>query len=100
MRVHQELIAERLTEWATDAVLEVTAADADGAARIAEEALGVVRFFMRRHVKVNVEIHKIGLVGEISSGVRPATANGWPFRAVSTAGMVATRTSCPTATKK
>ena len=87
MRLQQEIVAERLTEWADDAVLEVTAADADRAARLAEEAMAVVRFFMRPHLQVNVEVHKVGLVGEIPGGLRdyiilwdddqPIAAAGW-----------------------
>jgi hypothetical protein len=87
MRLHQELIAERVTEWASDAVMELTAADADAAARIAEEALAIVRFFMRPHVRVNVAVHKIGLVRQIPDGIRryivlwdhdqPIAGDGW-----------------------
>ena len=87
VRIQQELIAERLTEWANDAVVEVTAMDNESANHIAEEALAILRFYMRPHVQVNVEIHKIGLAGEIPEAIRhqitlwdegkPIAATGW-----------------------
>jgi hypothetical protein len=69
MSLHQELVAEQVVKWAGSA-LAVTAPEAAHAARIAEEALAVVRFFIRRHIRVNVEIHKVGLVGDFLDAKR------------------------------
>lgn len=70
MRVHQELAADQLAAWGNDAALEVTTDDDGAADRIAEEAMAVLRFYMRPLVRVNVESHRIGLVGEHAAGIR------------------------------
>lgn len=64
------MVRERLTEWGTGAALEVTAEADTGADVIAAEAMSALRFLMRNHIQVNVEAHKIGLVGEVPEGIR------------------------------
>jgi hypothetical protein len=71
IRRQQEVVDGLLAEWGNDAVVEVADTEgADAADRVAEDALAVLRFFMRSHIQANVEIHKIGLTGEVRGGIR------------------------------
>ena len=87
MRAGQEKVTEILAHWGDDAALAVSLHDGELANRAATEAVGVLRFFMRDQIRVNVDVHLIGLVGEIRQGIRdfivrwdrdkPLTATGW-----------------------
>ena len=87
MARYQQLVSELLETWGTDAALEITADDLSDACRMAEEAMAILRFYLRPIVSVNVELHRIGPVGELSGGVRddlvlwdhdqPLVATGW-----------------------
>jgi hypothetical protein len=57
-------------EWAGDATVEVEADDDAGAVELAGQAVAVLRLFMRPEVQVNVGLHKIGLVGDVTLAVR------------------------------
>lgn len=69
-RLLRQSVHEVFDRWGSDAVLEVTASSAHAAERVAEEGLAAVRLFMRPYVTVNVERHRVGLVGEVAGGVR------------------------------
>jgi hypothetical protein len=83
----QELTKEVVNAWGDDSVLAVGAEHSDTAQTIAADAMAVLRFYMRDLIRVNVEIHLIGMVGEIRSGSRefvlltdttpPQAAPGW-----------------------
>jgi hypothetical protein len=83
----QRLAAERFAEWEGDAVLEVSAEEFTQSGRVATEAVAVLRFLMRKYVSVNVETHRLGLVGDFPYGIRhvlavsdaspPLIAPGW-----------------------
>jgi hypothetical protein len=87
MRAGQETVTETLAHWGDDAALAVSLYDGELSERAATEALGVLRFFMRDQIRVNVDVHLIGLVGEIRQGIRdfivlwdrdkPLTTTGW-----------------------
>ena len=82
-----QVVRERITEWEADAALEVSAPDNDEALRIASEVLMLVRFFMRQHIRVNVETHRVGLAGDFADSIRdylvlwedeqPTAATAW-----------------------
>src|SRR5215204_2872145 len=57
----REDVVEVVQSWGEGSVLEVTAPDKETAARLAQEAIAIVRLFMRPEVSVNVDIHRIGL---------------------------------------
>ena len=87
MAGYQQLVSELLETWGRDAALEITADDLSDARRMAEEAMAILRFYLRPIVSVNVELHRIGLVGELPGGVRnyvvlwdrdqPLVTTGW-----------------------
>ena len=70
MRAGQERVTETLAHWGDDAALAVSLHDGELSDRAATEAVGVLRFFMRDQIRVNVDVHLIGLVGEIRQGIR------------------------------
>ncbi len=59
-----------LQSWDGDAVLEVEGQDVKAADALAQEAAAIIRLFMRPSVPVNVDLHKIGLVGDVNQAVR------------------------------
>jgi hypothetical protein len=62
--------ARLLESWGDDAALEVTADDHGPARLLAEEAVSVLRYLLRRLVRVNVDLHLVGLVGDVREGLR------------------------------
>jgi hypothetical protein len=56
--------------WAADATLEVDADDNAGAEEVARQAVAILRLFMRPEVPVNVWLHRIGLVGDVTLAIR------------------------------
>jgi hypothetical protein len=56
--------------WSADATVEVGAEDDASAVELAGQAVAVLRLFMRPEVEVNVGLHKIGLVGDVTLAVR------------------------------
>lgn len=68
--VAHESATDVAARWARSSTIEV-AADSEEAARVAvSETMAALRFFMREIVGVNVEHHRIGLVGEVDNAVR------------------------------
>ena len=73
--------------WGDDSALAVPAENSETAQTLAADAMAVLRFYMRDLVRVNVEIHLIGMTGEVRSGSRdfillsdadpPQAAPGW-----------------------
>jgi len=63
-----EHVANVVGEW-DSATVEVEAVDSDGARRALTETMGVFRFLMRGIVTFNVDIHRIGVVGEVDHRV-------------------------------
>jgi hypothetical protein len=57
-------------EWAAGATVEVDTDDKAGAEKLARQAVGILRLFMRPEVPVNVWLHKIGLVGDVTLAIR------------------------------
>lgn len=57
-------------DWAADATVEVEADEDAGAVELASQAVPILRLFMRPEVPVNVGLHKIGLVGDVTLAVR------------------------------
>src|SRR5258708_531038 len=87
MKAAHDEVRGRLEEWGSDAALEVTADEQEGAQQIASEAMATLRFATRPYIRVNVDTHRFGLVGEHASGRRdrivlfdhdpPIAAPGW-----------------------
>ncbi|MDQ1444167.1 MAG: hypothetical protein QOI20_631 [Acidimicrobiaceae bacterium] len=69
-RVAFELATEVAARWVNSSTVDVEADSDEDANSIASESLAALRFFMREIVPVNVEIHRIGLVGEVAHAVR------------------------------
>jgi hypothetical protein len=63
--------AKRLAaDWRDHSTIEVTASDLDKATVVASQTMGVVRFLLRERINVNVDIHRVGLAGEVDHLVR------------------------------
>lgn len=56
--------------WRGSSTVEVPAEDLEHAQTLATEAMAALRFFMREVVTVNVDAHRVGLVGEVERVVR------------------------------
>jgi len=56
--------------WAPHASVEVETDDNADAERLVRQAVAILRLFMRPEVSVNVWLHKIGLVGDVSLAIR------------------------------
>ena len=67
-------VREMAQDWSADATVEVEADDDAGAVELAGQAVAVLRLFMRPKVEVNVGLHKIGLVGDVTLAVREVIA--------------------------
>jgi hypothetical protein len=96
-RAAQQAVAALLESWSEHAVLEVPVTEDPGDrvtshahASAALETMAVLRFFVRRLLRVNIEAHRFGLEGETIDGLRdfivfwnvperdaPLTAPGW-----------------------
>lgn len=96
MRDYQSVVADLLRDWGEDSVLELHLPASDSGVvseavnQVAEETMAAFRFFAREHIRVNVDAHRFGLVGEMANQIRdyillwdqpdrskPLTAAGW-----------------------
>jgi hypothetical protein len=68
--VAHEAASEVAERWKESSTIAVDAAELDEARTSASEAMAVLRFLMREVVTVNVDIHRIGLVGEVDRAIR------------------------------
>jgi hypothetical protein len=62
--------ADTAVRWRDSATVEVEADSWQTAEAVIAEAIAVLRFLLREIVTVNVDIHRIGLVGEVGLAVR------------------------------
>ncbi|MFT4262922.1 MAG: hypothetical protein QM572_06055 [Nocardioides sp.] len=60
----------RLEEWGSDAAVEVHCDEVDDPERTALDALAILRFSARPHIRVNVDAHRFGLPGDFPDGTR------------------------------
>lgn len=71
-RALRDDVAALAADWSPDAAVAVRAAGYDDAAPVVEHGLAVIRLFLRPFVRVNVDIHKIGLADEVPLALRRA----------------------------
>lgn len=68
--VAHEVATEVVARWSQSSTVEAECDALQDAERIVLEAMAVLRFLMRQVVRVNVDIHRIGLEGEVTRAVR------------------------------
>ena len=71
-RAVRDHVASLAADWSPDATVAVRAAGYDDAAPGVEHGLAIIRLFLRPFVRVNVDIHKIGLADEVPLALRQA----------------------------
>jgi hypothetical protein len=69
-RLALDQVQEMAKAWAPHATVEVESGDNANAETLVRQAVAVLRLFMRPEVSVNVWLHKIGLVGDLSLAIR------------------------------
>jgi hypothetical protein len=69
-RLALDQVQEMAKAWAPHATVEVESGDNADAETLIRQAVAVLRLFMRPEVSVNVWLHKIGLVGDVSLAIR------------------------------
>lgn len=65
-----EVGAELAERWRRSSTVETEADDLETAQHVIGEAMAALRFLMREVVTVNVDVHRVGLVGEAQRAVR------------------------------
>jgi hypothetical protein len=69
-RLALDQIQEMAKAWASHATVEVQSDDNADAETLIRQAVAILQLFMRPEVSVNVWLHKIGLVGDVSLAIR------------------------------
>jgi hypothetical protein len=64
------LSTELVARWKGSATVEAEAESLEAAEVSIAEAMAVLRFLIRETVKVNVDVHRVGLVGEVDRAIR------------------------------